>query len=217
MPVVTSVSVWLWRIRFRSYSGLMSNSVSTWSSISRCCAVTQTLASTSLRAFSARTSGAILMASGRVPNTSKIFFIVILVELLCAGRPGTWRQAWLRATRTAPACDRTGRCGPRDMLRCGGAGAPFLSARSVPRNRRTTAVPLTLIRHVMSVPRYVGRNVFVISFALPYGGATDRDPDSDTAIFKPAARAAGSASSVTHDSFRNVSQLLRTPYRPHAA
>ena len=61
----------------RSWSGSTSNTLSTWSSISRCCPVTQTTVSNSLGLdFSSFTSGHILIASGRVPKTSIIFFIV---------------------------------------------------------------------------------------------------------------------------------------------
>ncbi len=47
----------------------------------------------------------------------------------------------------------------RDMQRYCGASAPFLSAWSAPRNRRTTAVPLHLVNHVMSISRCVDRHV----------------------------------------------------------
>ncbi len=73
---VTSDSVCPERITFRSNSGTMSNSCNTWSSISRCWALTHTDETMPCSACSACTSGAILMASGRVPNTVKIFFMV---------------------------------------------------------------------------------------------------------------------------------------------
>ena len=53
----------------RSQSGFRSNTSSTLSSISRCWAVTQQMDSISARPSSSFTKGAILMASGRVPNT----------------------------------------------------------------------------------------------------------------------------------------------------
>src|SRR5437763_2916795 len=55
----------------RSYDGRMSNNSRTLSSISRCWPVTATTGSKSAAARIASTSGAILTASGRVPNTSK--------------------------------------------------------------------------------------------------------------------------------------------------
>ena len=56
----------------------------TWSSISRCCAVTHTLASKRPSSASVLTNGAIFIASGRVPNTVRIFFIIegLLVNLI---------------------------------------------------------------------------------------------------------------------------------------
>lgn len=96
--------------------------------------------------------------------------------------------------------------------------APFLSARSAPRNRRTAAVPFDLISHVMSVPRCVDRRVFPSHRSRRHAAAHPTgDPDSDTAIFKPTAPAAGSGSRCARGSLRNVSQLLRAPYRRHVA
>ena len=53
----------------RSQSGLREKTSSTLSSISRCWAVTQQMDSRFSRPASSLTRGAILMASGRVPNT----------------------------------------------------------------------------------------------------------------------------------------------------
>src|SRR5579863_2040125 len=53
----------------KSKSGTMTKSWSKSSSIWRCCAVTQTMSSMSGCARSACTTGAILIVSGRVPNT----------------------------------------------------------------------------------------------------------------------------------------------------
>ncbi len=52
---------------------MISNNFRTWSSIWRCCAVTQTRESIPGVSFNWRTTGAILTASGRVPNTERIF------------------------------------------------------------------------------------------------------------------------------------------------
>ena len=65
-------------IRFRSNSGTMPKSCKTWSSICRCCALTHTADVKPASACNAFTSGAILMASGRVPNTVKIFPVILL-------------------------------------------------------------------------------------------------------------------------------------------
>lgn len=74
---VTSNSVWPGLMIARSWSGATSKTRSTWSSISRCWPVTvTTVSNSSLRAFSSLTSGHILIASGRVPKTSMIFFII---------------------------------------------------------------------------------------------------------------------------------------------
>jgi hypothetical protein len=56
--------------------GRRSNRSSTCASISRCCPVTQILQSTSGRLDSSLTTGASLMASGRVPNTHRTFISV---------------------------------------------------------------------------------------------------------------------------------------------
>ena len=66
---------------FRSQSGVMENTSSTLSSISRCWAVTQHSDSISGLAASSFTSGAILMASGRVPNTLMIRSLLMLLFL----------------------------------------------------------------------------------------------------------------------------------------
>ena len=58
-------------------NGVISKNDNTSSSISRCCAVTHTLASILSPIARARTNGAILIASGRVPKTVKIFFLFI--------------------------------------------------------------------------------------------------------------------------------------------
>ena len=71
---VMSVRSWPAFMRSRSKSGVISKSRSTWSSISRCCAVTQTSTAIPSLRRSAPASGAILMASGRVPNTRRIDF-----------------------------------------------------------------------------------------------------------------------------------------------
>ena len=73
---------------FLLYSGLTSNNLSTWSSISRCCPVTQTIVLKSSECFqNSFTSGHILMAFGRVPKTSITFFIIVyrycLFRLFC--------------------------------------------------------------------------------------------------------------------------------------
>src|SRR5579864_5909760 len=60
-------------MRSRSKSGVISKAASTWSSISRCCAVTQIFtAYRSGERFSSSTSGASLIASGRVPKIKRI-------------------------------------------------------------------------------------------------------------------------------------------------
>src|SRR5271155_5733872 len=51
----------------------MENACNTWSSISRCCAVTTTRASKRTSSFRQRTTGASLIASGRVPKTKRTF------------------------------------------------------------------------------------------------------------------------------------------------
>ena len=58
-----------------------------------------------------------------------------------------------------PSRPRMYRRQSRDMQRYCGASAPFLSAWSAPRNRRTTAVPLHLVNHVMSISRCADRHV----------------------------------------------------------
>ena len=68
---MTCVMSWLGAITSRSNSGCSSNSSSTESSISRCCAVTQMRWSTPSAAASVRATMAILTASGRVPNTDR--------------------------------------------------------------------------------------------------------------------------------------------------
>ena len=67
--VVISVNVWPCFIIFRSYCGFISNVSNTWSNIWRCCAVTQTILSIFSLLSNSLTSGAILIASGLVPNT----------------------------------------------------------------------------------------------------------------------------------------------------
>lgn len=61
-------------IRFRSKSGLISKSDKTWSSIVRCCAVTQTNVLKEGLFLKALTTEAILIASGLVPKMISIFF-----------------------------------------------------------------------------------------------------------------------------------------------
>ena len=50
--------------------------LSTWSSISRCCPVTQTLAVKRSSAARLNAKGAILIASGRVPNTHRVLKVI---------------------------------------------------------------------------------------------------------------------------------------------
>ena len=64
-------------MRSRSWSTSTANSSSTWSSMSRCWAVTQTRDTNPGSASSAATTGAILMASGRVPKTESTFCAAI--------------------------------------------------------------------------------------------------------------------------------------------
>src|SRR5690606_2961172 len=54
-------------------SGLISNKSKTWSSISRCCAVTHTLALKKSSSANALTNGAIFIASGLVPKIDNTF------------------------------------------------------------------------------------------------------------------------------------------------
>src|SRR6266404_4305944 len=58
-------------MRSRSKSGVIPNTSIIWSSMPRCCAVTHTEVSIPA-AFAARMTGAILIASGRVPKTARI-------------------------------------------------------------------------------------------------------------------------------------------------
>ena len=76
---VMSARLWPLCMMLRSCSGLISNSLSTLSSISRCWAVTQTMLSSSGLRLSSRTSGAIFIASGRVPNTDMTLSLVIFL------------------------------------------------------------------------------------------------------------------------------------------
>ena len=82
MPVrhllVMVESVWRGVMMLRSASAVRPNTSMTLSSISRCCAVTQQRLSISSRVFNSLTSGAILMASGRVPNTLMMRSLSIL-------------------------------------------------------------------------------------------------------------------------------------------
>ncbi len=61
--------VWPAVMMSRSWSGAIANRSSTWSSISRCWPVTATVQSMPGRARSSATTGANLIASGRVPKT----------------------------------------------------------------------------------------------------------------------------------------------------
>ena len=70
---VSAVSVWSGRMTSRSRSGAMSKSVSTWSSRWRCCAVASTRTSAHDSSRSPLMTGAILIASGRVPTTQSTF------------------------------------------------------------------------------------------------------------------------------------------------
>src|SRR5205814_3595585 len=71
----TEVGVCPGFIRSRSRSGRTSKSARAESSRSRCCAVAQTIVSNPGSARSRSTTGAILMASGRVPTTTRTFRI----------------------------------------------------------------------------------------------------------------------------------------------
>src|SRR6185436_8066291 len=55
----------------RSWSGTMPNGPRIWSTISRCCPVATTRTASDGSPVSARTTGSILIASGRVPRTTR--------------------------------------------------------------------------------------------------------------------------------------------------
>src|SRR5215212_9814018 len=69
---------------FRSKSGTMFASLSTWSSNCRCCAVAQTVTATFFSAFSRLMTGKSLMASGRVPKRTRKCF--------CTLQPSPWLE-----------------------------------------------------------------------------------------------------------------------------
>ena len=75
---VTSNRLWLLVMTFRSWFGTIPKIFKTWSNIWRCCAVTQILDSNLAFFSTSFISGAILIASGRVPNIKRIFFDIIL-------------------------------------------------------------------------------------------------------------------------------------------
>ena len=82
--------VWLGTMMSRSCWARRSNSASTWSNISRCWPVTHTTLWICGSRSSAVTRGAILMASGRVPNMERTFIARrphrrggIFLRLLC--------------------------------------------------------------------------------------------------------------------------------------
>src|SRR5512136_2211714 len=87
---VIPASVWFGSIRSRSSSGLIPNASRTWSSISRCWAVTQTSQEKRGSFLSARMTGASLMASGRVPK---------MMEILLMGLEGSCLQRQMRKGR----------------------------------------------------------------------------------------------------------------------
>ena len=74
MRAVDCASVCPACITSRSKSGVTWNAASTWSSMPRCCAVTQTLTENSpARCRMCSSTGHSLMASGRVPKTNSTF------------------------------------------------------------------------------------------------------------------------------------------------
>src|SRR5690606_20721763 len=85
---VRSLRDWSGCIMSRSTSGAMPKRSRTWSSISRCCAVTATAVSIPGFAFNAPITGAILMASGRVPKTTITRLLIVCSIQKQKGRVG---------------------------------------------------------------------------------------------------------------------------------
>ena len=91
----------------------------TESSISRCCAVMHTMLSNSECFCSSSTSGAILIASGRVPKTDMTLMRLLIIDLLrrrfgscgAAGLFGFGRYVFFRFGRFSVCpCVRCGLC-----------------------------------------------------------------------------------------------------------
>ena len=133
----SSFIVWSGRIRSRSTSGASAKSASTWSSICRCCAVAQRMVRHPGSSRRRRMTGAILMASGRVPTTTMSF-----MRFRSAHRARA-------ASRRGPPRDR-----PLCILRASPGAAGAENGRSGPRPRGGTLCLLAaMIPEVFECPR----------------------------------------------------------------
>ena len=112
IPSMTERAIWVvdwpWTMMSRSWSGRRSKVRSIWSSISRCCPVTQVRTSIPAVSDNARTTGITLIASGRVPITARTFFVWVgasgsaMVAISSAPMPQRERPSRHSASRSLP-------------------------------------------------------------------------------------------------------------------